>query len=133
MDGPFMCFDPYSNTDYHLAGNVVHAIHSSNIGLKPNIPAVYKEYLNKGVVKNPKYTNINRFIESAKKFFPEIEKAKHIGSMYTIRTVLPHKDDTDERPTIVTKEDNNYILFSSKVGNCVDAARKVIDMINEKK
>ena len=133
MDGPFMCFDPYSDTEYHLAGNVVHAIHVRHIGKKPEIPTVYKEYLNKGIIKNPKYTNVNRFVESAKKFFPEIESAEHIGSMYTIRTVLPHKDKTDERPTIVTKQNNDYILFSSKVGNCVDAARKVINMINEKK
>ena len=35
MDGPFMCFDPYADTDYHVAGNVVHAIHVRNIGLKP--------------------------------------------------------------------------------------------------
>jgi len=132
MDGPFMCFDPYSDTEYHLAGNVVHAIHVRHIGKKPEIPTVYKEYLNKGIIKNPKYTNVNRFVESAKKFFPEIESAEHIGSMYTIRTVLPHKDKTDERPTIVTKQNNDYILFSSKVGNCVDAARKVINMINEK-
>jgi hypothetical protein len=132
MDGPFMCFDPYSNTDYHLAGNVVHAIHSSNIGKKPNIPAVYKKYLDNGLVKNPKYTNIDRFIESAKKFFPEIENSEHIGSMYTIRTVLPHKDKTDERPTIVTRQGSDYILFSSKVGNCVNAASKVISMIKNK-
>ena len=129
MDGPFMCFDPYSNTGYHLAGNVVHAIHASNIGKKPKIPAVYEEYLDKGVVKKPKYTNIDRFIESAKKFFPEIEKSEHIGSMYTIRTVLPHKDETDERPTIVTKQNDDYILFSSKIGNCVSAASSVIGMI----
>ena len=129
MDGPFMCFDPYSDTDYHLAGNVVHAIHASNIGEKPKIPAVYEEYLDKGIVKKPKYTNIDRFIESAKKFFPEIEKSEHIGSMYTIRTVLPHKDETDERPTIVTKQNDDYVLFSSKVGNCVSAASSVIDMI----
>jgi len=129
MDGPFMCFDPFSDTEYHLAGNVVHAIHASNIGEKPNIPPVYKEYLNKGIVKKPKYTNIDRFIESAKKFFPEIEKSEHIGSMYTIRTVLPYKDETDERPTIVTKQNDDYILFSSKIGNCVTTASDVINMI----
>ena len=129
MDGPFMCFDPYSDTGYHLAGNVVHAIHASNIGKKPKIPAVYEEYLNKGVVKKPKYTNIDRFIESAKKFFPEIEESEYIGSMYTTRTVLPYKDETDERPTIVTKQGDDYILFSSKIGNCVTAASDVIDMI----
>jgi hypothetical protein len=81
------------------------------------------------VVKDPKYTNIDRFIESAKKFFPEIEESEYIGSMYTIRTVLPYKDETDERPTIVIKQNDDYILFSSKVGNCVSAASNVIDMI----
>tara|TARA_B100001094_G_scaffold53050_2_gene48657 strand:+ start:38281 stop:40041 length:1761 start_codon:yes stop_codon:yes gene_type:complete len=126
MDGPFMCFDPYANTDYHVAGNVVHAIHVRNIGLKPEIPSVYKEYLNNGVIKNPKYTNVDRFIESARTFFPDIDSAEHIGSMYTIRTVLPNKDKTDERPTIVSKEDNNFILFSGKIGNCVNAANKII-------
>tara|TARA_Y100000356_G_C11248114_1_gene285275 strand:+ start:60 stop:1781 length:1722 start_codon:yes stop_codon:yes gene_type:complete len=131
MDGPFMCFDPFGNTGYHLGGNVVHAIHVRNIGDKPEIPQSYKTYLNKGIIKNPKYTNIDRFIESAKKYFPEIEKSEHLGSMYTIRTVLPHKDNTDERPTIVTKHDNNFILFSGKVGNCVEAAEKIINLINE--
>jgi len=126
MDGPFMCFDPYANTDYHVAGNVVHAIHVRNIGTKPEIPSAYKEYLNKGIIKNPKYTNVDRFIESAKTFFPDIDSAEHIGSMYTIRTVLPNKDTTDERLTIVSKEDNNFILFSGKIGNCVDAANKII-------
>ena len=132
MDGPFMCFDPYSDTGYHLGGNVVHAIHVRHIGKTPEVPTAYKEYLNNGIIKNPKYTNVDSFIESAKKFFPEIEKAKHVGSMYTIRTVLPHRDETDERPTIVTKQDNNYILFSSKVGNCVNAASTVINMIKNK-
>ena len=129
MDGPFMCFDPYSDTGYHLAGNVVHAIHASNIGKEPKIPAVYKNYLNKGLIEKPKYTNIHRFIESSKRFFPDIEKSKYIGSMYTIRTVLPNKDETDERPTIITKQNENYILFSSKIGNCVDAASSVVYMI----
>jgi hypothetical protein len=129
MDGPFMCFDPYSDTDYHLGGNVVHAIHVRNIGKKPEIPPSYKRYINKGIIKKPKYTNVDRFIESAKKFFPEIEQAKHLGSMYTIRTVLPYKDNTDERPTIVDKQDNNFVLFSGKIGNCVEAAENIIKII----
>lgn len=130
MDGPFMCFDPFANTEYHLGGNVVHAIHVRNIGEKPEIPPAYKKYLNKGIIKKPKYTNVNRFIESAKKYFPDIESAEHLGSMYTIRTVLPNKDNTDERPTIVSKQNNNFILFSGKIGNCVEAANKIEELIN---
>ena len=134
MDGPFMCFDPLLNTKYHLGGNVVHAIHVRNINKTPEIPRVYKKYLNKGIIKNPKYTNVNRFIESAKKYFPDIDQAKHMGSMYTVRTVLPNKDKTDERPTIVTQHDNNFVLFSGKIGNCVEAANKIIKLIgNENK
>ena len=125
MDGPFMCFDPYSNTEYHVGGNVVHAIHTSNIGTEPIIPPAYKDYINKGIITNPKYTNVSSFIESAKKFFPDIEKAEHIGSMYTIRTVLPNKDKTDERPTIVRFEKDTAILFSGKVVNCIEAADKI--------
>jgi hypothetical protein len=110
-------------------GNVVHAIHVRNIGKYPEVPSVYKKYLNKGIIKDPKYTNVDRFIESAKKFFPYIENSKHVGSMYTIRTVLPNKDLTDERPTIVTKDNNNFILFSGKIGNCVEAANKIEEII----
>ena len=126
MDGPFMCFDPLSGTDYHLGGNVVHAIHVRNVGQKPEIPTVYKKYLNKGIINNPKYTNRDRFIESAKKFFPDIEESEYIGSMYTIRTVLPNKDTTDERPTTVNRSGDDFRLFSGKVGNCVNAANKIL-------
>jgi hypothetical protein len=129
MDGPFMCFDPYSTTKFHVGGNVVHAIHNRNIGVDAEIPPSYKDLLNKGVIKNPKFTNVPRFIESAKKFFPDIEKAKHVGSMFTIRTVLPNMDKTDGRPTLVRFEDDKIYLFSGKVGNCVEAAQEIINKI----
>ncbi len=126
MDGPFMCFDPYSDTGYHLGGNVVHAIHSRNNGTTPDIPPAYREYIDRGIIKEPKFTNVPRFIESAKNFFPEIENAVHIGSMFTIRTVLPYKDATDERPTIVKRTYNDFVLFSGKIGNCVQAAEDIV-------
>lgn len=129
MDGPFMCFDPFSNTEYHLGGNVVHAIHIRNVGKYPEIPKAYKEWLNRGIIKNPKFTNVDRFIQSAKKFFPDIENAEHIGSMFTIRTVLPNKDKTDERPSIVTRDKNNFILFSGKIGNCIESANTIEEII----
>ena len=129
MDGPFMCFDPYSTTKFHVGGNVVHAIHNRNVGSKPEVPPTYKELLNKGIIKNPKYTNVPRFIESAKKFFPDIEEAEHVGSMFTVRTVLPNKDATDERPTVVRFDGNIIYLFSGKVGNCIEAAKEIINKI----
>jgi len=130
MDGPFMCIDPYGDTGWHVMGNVVHAIHSTNVGKFPEYNSKFDNLLNKGIVKNPSITNIDKFIESAKKFFIDIDKVKHIGSMFTFRTVLPNKDKDDARPTMVEKINNKmFSIFSGKIGTCVNAAEEVLNEI----
>ncbi|MEX0920626.1 MAG: FAD-dependent oxidoreductase [Candidatus Pacearchaeota archaeon] len=135
IDGPFMCIDPYGRTGFSLMGNVIHAIHHSNIGKYPEIPRHYKELLNKGIIKNPKISKIDKFLDSAEEFFPEIKKeAKHVGSMFTIRTVLPYREHDDARPTIVEKINNKIVsVFSGKIPTCVDAAEQVLKIAKEKK
>ena len=55
---------------------------------------------------------------------------EHIGSMYTIRTVLPNVEKTDTRPTLVNKINDNIItVFSGKIGNCIEAANQVESLI----
>ena len=130
MDGPFMCLDPYGTTDYHVLGNVVHAIHETNIGTKPIIKNnVLKKYINNGIIKNPVVTNIEKFIETGKKFFDGFDELEHIGSMYTIRTVLKNREYDDARPTLVEKHEKIYTLFSGKIDTCVDASNNLIRRI----
>ena len=130
MDGPFMCIDPYGDTGLHVMGNVVHAIHSTNIGKFPEYDSKFDELLNKGMVKNPSVTNIDKFMETARKFFTDIDKAEHVGSMFTFRTVLPNRDKDDARPTLVEQTDSNqFTLFSGKIGTCIDASDKILEMV----
>jgi len=130
MDGPFFCIDPYSDTDLHVMGNVVHAILATNVGEFPIIPEEIKPFLNKGIIENPPVSNISHFLKVAQKFMPDLKEAKHIGSMYTVRTVLPNVDATDERPTLVSKVGDKIIhVFSGKIGNCVDAANEVLKIV----
>ena len=90
----------------------------------------FDELLNKGIVENPSITNIDKFIESAKTFFVDIDKAKHIGSMFTIRTVLPNRDKDDARPTLVENPtDKIFNVFSGKIGTCVSSAEKLMECI----
>ncbi len=132
LDGPFFCIDPYGRTDLHLMGHVVHAIHASNTGFLPKIPKKLLPFLNKGIIYNPPITNIKKFLKSASQIIPDIAKAEHIGSMYTVRTVLPNTDKTDERPTIVSKINDRLIqVFSGKIGNCVQAAEEVVKFTKE--
>ena len=131
MDGPFMCIDPLGDSGLHVMGNVVHAIHSTNVGRFPDYDKKFDELLNKGIVENPSITNIDKFIESAKTFFVDIDKAKHIGSMFTFRTVLPNRDKDDARPTLVEKiSEGRFNLFSGKIGTCVNAAYEVLGEID---
>ena len=58
MDGPFMCIDPLGDTGLHVMGNVVHAIHSTNIGKFPEYDSKFDDLLNSGIVENPSITNL---------------------------------------------------------------------------
>ncbi len=130
MDGPFMCIDPLGDTGWHVMGNVVHAIHSTNVGKFPEYDEKFDELLNKGIIENPSITNIDKFVESAKMFFKDIDKAKHIGSMFTIRTVLPNKDKDDARPTLIENPvDNIFNVFSGKIGTCVSTSDELMEYI----
>ena len=125
-----MCLDPYKD-DLHVLGHVEHAIHSTNVGTHPNIlNEDLVEYLNNGVSESPKVTNINKFVEAGMEFFEEFDKLEHVGSMFTIRTVLSDRDHDDARPTLVTQEGYNlFTIFSGKIGTCVKAANQVVERI----
>jgi len=130
MDGPFMCFDPLGDSGYAVMGHVEHAIHKRSFGAHPEVPEALVLLLNKGIVENPSVTNFASFIEAGAKFIPALTDARHVGSMYTIRTVLPKVDATDERPTIIESLDHRvFTIYSGKVGNSVQAARDVVAMI----
>ena len=63
-------------------------------------------------------------------FFEDFDKLEHIGSMFTIRTVLADRDHDDARPTLVRQEAHNvYTIFSGKIGTCVEAANQVVERI----
>lgn len=132
MDGPFTCVDPLGNSNQFVIGNVVHAIHQRTIGKLPEIPASFTQLLNKGIIANPPITNFTKFIESASFYFKNLNQAKHIGSMYTYRTVLPKREHDDARPTLVEQIDNRTItIFSGKIPTCIQAAKEVLKIIKD--
>ena len=132
MDGPFMCVDPYGKTGLSLLGNVVHAIHYSNVGHFPKVPVSMARDLNQGFVKIPSETNWKKFVTSGQEYIPSLAKAEYKGSMYTVRAVLPNMDDTDGRPTIVSGVGDKIInVFSGKIDTCVMASRQIIEKLSE--
>lgn len=131
MDGPFMCFDPLADSGLFVLGNVVHAVHQRSIGRIPEVPAEYAHLLNQGIVEQPSITNIEHFINEGMKYFEGFDQAEHVGSMFTIRAVLPGVDRTDERPTLVRQIDERTItVFSGKIDTCIRAAESVAHLVD---
>jgi hypothetical protein len=133
MDGPFMCFDPLAETGLFVLGNVVHAVHQRSISRVPEVPPEFAELLNRGIVADPPITNIHRFIAEGAEYFEGFEQAEHVGSMFTIRAVLPGVDRTDERPTFVRQVDERTItVFSGKIDTCLRAADGVARLVDDR-
>lgn len=129
LDGDFCCIDPLEYRDEHVMGHVKHAIYHTNVGKFPEIPEQFKPLLNIGRIKNPPITNFGRFVQSGKEFFIDFDPV-HVGSMFTIRTVLPNKHETDERPTYITKHNGKlYSIFSGKIVTCVAIANELCQML----
>ena len=127
MDGPFCCLDPLGQSDLHLMGHVEHAIWRTATGTTWEIPSEIAGYIDQGIIEQPGYSLFPYMRESGKTFFPCLREAEHIGSMFTVRAVLPNKDATDARPTLTERLDEKVIrIFSGKLGTACTAAMDAV-------
>lgn len=150
MDGPFCSIDPYGTTGLHVLGHVQHAIHWTRTGdsafeemrTGPERGGRFrgvacwapKVALNAGIIAKPAGSNYPKFVEAGSHFFPALKDAEYIGSMFTVRAVLPNRDATDERPTLVHRLDDQVVrIFSGKIGTAVEAARQALWMLEDKR
>lgn len=131
MDGPFMCIDPLGMQGMHVMGNVVHAIHETNVGKFPEVSDTLKKQLDSIVVERPTVSNVDKFTESSMRFFNGIEEGSLAFSMFTVRTVLPKREHDDARPSIIKKHGNVYTIFSGKIDTCVDIANELVEKLDE--
>lgn len=132
VDGPFMCVDPYGRTDSSLLGNVVHAIHATNVGEYAEVPAHIQPLLNRGIVDARHVSKLDKFVESGREYIPSLADAKYLGSMFTVRTVLPNVKKTDARPTLVNRVSDKVInVYSGKIDTCSIAAQRVVEVITQ--
>lgn len=128
IDGPFCSIDPWNETGYHAIGHVEHAIWSRNVGLTPEIPRKLVGFMHNGAVRVPN-SRWPQMKKAAAVFVPSIAEAEWVGSMFTVRAVLPDVEDTDARPTLVQRLDERHIrLFSGKIPTCVAAAVAALEL-----
>lgn len=127
IDGPFGCLDPHGSTDLHVLGHVTGTVHHSNVGFFPEVPWHLQGWFRSdGLVKSD-YSQFPVVVDAMARFIPDVRMAEHVGSMLTVRAVLPNQERTDARPTLVERAGDNVIrVFSGKLGTAVVAAKQVV-------
>jgi len=134
LDGLFCCVDPLGETGRHVLGHVKEAVLYETIGEKLNIPpnlSWTKRWINQGQFRNDQ-TRLSSFVMAGEKYVPALADATYEGSFLTIRATLPDVSGTDARLTVVTQLDDQVIrVFSGKLGCAVDAAQKIVAILDE--
>lgn len=125
IDGDFVSLDPRG--DLHMLYDVVHSVHHANVGSAPQIPDKYRRLLDHGPVPAA-VSNVEAMQMTARRFLAGVGLPEYLGSMFTVRAVLPDVDSTDERPTLVQRDANLISILSGKICTAVPAARQVAEM-----
>ena len=134
LDGQFVNIDPYLGTPYHLLSNVKFSKIEVIEGFYPNFKSSKKSFLNKGIIKNIKMSNYNKFIQDSHKMLPFLKKSSYKGSLFVTRTIERNKIKTDERRVAIQKHNKKiYSIFSSKWNLSYLIANKLSKKINVKK
>jgi hypothetical protein len=112
MDGPYCSLDPMPGTDMHMLYDVVHSVHYSSDEYM--ITPSYADAVDQGV-QYVKATRVNSMERTAREFLRAIGMPEYCGSLYTMRAVPSDVDDTDERPTVVTRDGQIIRVLSGKI------------------
>lgn len=127
--GPFMSTDHWGSTDHFAMGDYHHMRHHSTTGYEPDIPKRYASLVNEGLIDDPDFSNFQAFREHGQQYIPGVANAVHIGSLFTIRTILPDVDQTDARPTLVRQAGDVTTVFGGKLATSVQTAKQVVDKV----
>ncbi len=128
IDGPFFGIMPFGfSPDEYLLYDVELSVLERSIGIVPQFTHNIAHY--DTVARRAK-----RFAAYQKKwhsYLPDIHKCKQLRSLYVIRTVLPKKEKTDARPTLVEQRAHGFwSVFSGKVTTSVSASIDIGRAIN---
>lgn len=140
LDGPFGGVDSRGNL--HTLYDVTHTVRWSWVGVgEPVIPDAFRNAVSRAPMPLKPKTGeeslaLRQMIESLGRFFWALEPGGqgvsiYHGSLWSVRTVLPTVDATDERPTLIKDMGKDIYLLSGKICTAVNAGRQVTEMVME--
>jgi len=130
LDGPFCSLDPLADRAGHALYHVDATVRAANVGLAPRVPERLAHLLDRGPVPAP-HSNLGVMLDGARRFFRHLDDPAYLGSLFTVRAVLPDVDATDERPTLYHRDGRLLHVLAGKIDGAPAAAERVAAMAAE--
>jgi hypothetical protein len=130
MDGPFCSLDPLPDRAGHLLYHVDTSVHHASVGMAPEIPAHLASLLDRGPVVT-QHSHLPRMLAEASRFLHHTDQATSLGSLFTVRAVLPDVDATDARPLLIRRDGRLVHVLAGKIDGAPRAAEQVAVMAGE--
>ena len=121
MDGPFFSIMPFPARGLHTLSHVRYTPHlhwTDEVGTDP-----YQK-----MAHYARQTRADRMVRDVSRYLPSILKAKHIDSLFEIKTVLTKNESDDGRPILFEKHTELpgcYSILGGKIDNIYDVLEKL--------
>ncbi|GAB4219636.1 MAG: hypothetical protein Fur009_6730 [Candidatus Microgenomates bacterium] len=122
MDGPFFSTMPFPAENCYSFTHVRYTPHTYWTDLENYIDPHSLE---------KKYKPDSKFlfmVKDAQRYLPFLSKAKYFKSLYTLKTLLLHKEEDDGRPILFAKDygfKNFFLVLGGKIDNIYDIIEKL--------
>lgn len=126
MDGPFFGTMPFPARGLHSLYHVRYSPHFHWREGGPDDPPIGPEQLaevDRQVQLGARRSKFPHMIRDARRYLPAIEGARHVESLWTVRTVLPRSEQDDSRPILFSKHHglrNFFCVAGGKIDNVYD-------------
>jgi glycine/D-amino acid oxidase-like deaminating enzyme len=118
MDGPFMTILPHGKSGNFLLYNVEKTVVEKNLSSQLDQKWLTRESAPFSGMNKARY--FRETIDLCREYVPALAGAQLADFLEGPRAVLPRRDDTDARPSIITDYGGNYFtVFSGKIDHCM--------------
>lgn len=122
MDGPFFGVMPFGFSKEYLLYDVEISVLERTISDTPEFKHNIAYY------DDPKIRaeRFKRYVQKMKAIIPEVSLCKYLYSLYTVRIVLPNREKTDARPTVIENPVPGYWqIFSGKIATSAPYSKEL--------
>lgn len=121
MDGPFFSMMPFPARELHTLSHVRYTPHlhwNDQNGIDPYERLSHYEHA----------TRVDRMVRDVGRYIPEVLKAKHMDSLFEVKTILAKNESDDGRPILFEKHatlPGCYSVLGGKIDNIYDVLEKL--------